>query len=610
MLSALLAVLVLAVLLGSVAVVSRLDGTERRFRDVARARLHYGVPWGTLVVLAGVACVYLFVQDGITDLSDPVTIPYRAWSYFYPLGIVTSSFSHASLGHLLGNLIAAAVVAPIAEYAWGHYPDDGVPSWRANPWIRALVIFPLAVFAIGILTSLFALGPVIGFSGLVFAFAGFAIVRYPIPTLVATIGLQGALVTIYNSIRTPVFVYVAQPSPPTSPSWADVAIQGHALGFFIGIVLGLALLERRGGRPTAFRIWIAVLLYAFSKGLWQIYWFGEGNTYLLFRGPGVVIVAALAIVITLAVSGTDRNVVPDRFERALAPIRSSSEVSDRDVRSDDRDSGTRLGRLLGLEVRPKADRDSTVDRLGRVREIATGATDGATRRTAPGSRRVGFVAVVLVLAVLSGMAIPVNFLLLESDSGADRATVEVEDYTIEYVEEADHELVSGIGIEAVEDDAGLTASGVVVSSEARHAWIEAVTSQRLAFSGSETVTVGGLGWRETVHVEREGWEPVGNDTVYQVWLWQDGDQPRHAYESEPSRADVLIDDRTVSILPDDGEFLLAVESRETGDVSTAPVPVENESVDVGGLTFDHDNETVYASSNGTEVAVASAETYE
>ncbi len=56
--------------------------------------------------------MYLFVQDGVTDLYDPVTIPYRAWSYFYPLGIVTSSFSHASFGHLLGNLIAAAVVAP------------------------------------------------------------------------------------------------------------------------------------------------------------------------------------------------------------------------------------------------------------------------------------------------------------------------------------------------------------------------------------------------------------------------------------------------------------------------------------------------------------------
>ncbi|MWV41120.1 rhomboid family intramembrane serine protease [Natrialba sp. INN-245] len=609
MLSAVLTVFVLAVLLGSVAVVARLESTDRRFRDVARARLHYGVPWGTLVVLGGVVCVYLFVQDGVTDLYDPVTIPYRAWSYFYPLGIVTSSFSHASFGHLLGNLIAAAVVAPIAEYAWGHYPDGDVPSWRANPWIRAVVIFPLAVVAIGILTSLFALGPVIGFSGLVYAFAGFAIVRYPIPTLVATIGLQGAVVTIYNSIRDPILVYVAQPSPPSSPSWADVAIQGHALGFFIGLVLALALLERRGGRPTAFRVWIAVLLYAFSKGLWQIYWFGEGNTYLLFRGPGVVIVATLAIVITLAVSDTDQHVVPERLERALPDVLSSSEHPHGHGSTDGRRLATPLDRLRGLES--KGEHGSTVDRLARVCDIATGARgDGAGRQTGPRSRQVGVVAVLLVLAVLAGMAIPFNVLVLEDDADADRATVEVEDYTVEYVEEADHELVSGIGIEAVEDDAGLTASGVVVSSTERHAWIEAVTSQRLAFSGSETITVGGPGWRETVHVEREGWEPVGNDTVYQVWLWQDGDQPRHVYESEGSQADVLIDDRTVSIVPDDGAFRLSVESLETGDLSTTQVPDENESVDAGGLTFDRQNETVYAVSNGTEVAVASAETYE
>ncbi len=106
-----------------------------------------------------------------------------------------------------------------------------------------------------------------------------------------------------------------------------------------------------------------------------------------------------------------------------------------------------------------------------------------------------------------------------------------------------------------------------------------------------------------------GWEPVGNDTVYQVWLWQDGDQPRHVYESESSQADVLIDDRTVSIVPDDGAFRLSVESLETGDVSTAQVPDET-SRSTRGLTFDRHNETVYAVSNGTEVAVASAETYE
>ncbi len=265
-----------------------------------------------------------------------------------------------------------------------------------------MVIFPLAVAAIGILTSLFALGPVIGFSGLVYAFAGFAIARYPIPTLVATIGLQGALVTIYNSIRDPILVYVAQPSPL-------VALVGRRRDpgprprLFIGLVLALALLERRGGRPTAFRVWIAVLLYAFSKGLWQIYWFGEGNTYLLFRGPGVVIVATLAIVITLAVSNTDRTVVPERLERTLPDVLSSSEHSHGHGSTDGRGLATPLDRLRGLESESEGEHGSTVDRLARVCDIATGGRRSEVgRQTGPGSRQVGFVAVFLVLAVLAG----------------------------------------------------------------------------------------------------------------------------------------------------------------------------------------------------------------
>ncbi|RQG97020.1 rhomboid family intramembrane serine protease [Natrarchaeobius chitinivorans] len=617
MLSAVLAIAVVGVLVGSVAVVTRIDPTGRRLRGIPRKRFVYGVPWGTVVVLTVVVAVYLFVQDGISDLSDPVTIPFRAWSYFYPLGMVTSTVSHASLGHLVGNVIAAIVVAPIAEYAWGHYPngdrddqsnddervrpanDGDGRSWLETPWIRALVVFPLVVFAVGIFTSLFALGPVIGFSGVVFAFAGFAIVRYPIATLIATIGIQGALVTIYNSVRRPIFVYVAQPRPPSAPSWAEVAIQSHALGFFVGLVLGLVLLERRGVRPSAFRIWIAVLLYAFSKGLWQIYWFGEGNSFLLFRGPGVVVVATLALVITFAVAGPDTIPVPGRVDRALGRIRRSDRPST---------SETLLERLSGSG----GGRDShpSIDRLERVREIGTGVESGGRLRRKRADGRKGAVLVVaLVLATLTGVAIPANLLVLEGDAHSERPTVEVEEYTVEYVEEAENELVSGIGIDAIEDDAGLTASGVVVSSQERHLWLEAVTSQHLAFSGSERITVGGVGWRETVYVERAGWEPVGNDTVYQVWLWQEGESPRHVYESDPGRVDALIDGSTVTIEPDDGEFLLAVESLETGAVSTAAIPAANESVETGGITFEHDEGTIYATSNGTEVAVASAETY-
>lgn len=40
----------------------------------------------------------------------------------------------------------------------------------------------------GVLASLFALGPVIGFSGVVFALWGFALVFYPVTTIAALTG--------------------------------------------------------------------------------------------------------------------------------------------------------------------------------------------------------------------------------------------------------------------------------------------------------------------------------------------------------------------------------------------------------------------------------------
>ncbi|WP_049923281.1 rhomboid family intramembrane serine protease [Halopiger djelfimassiliensis] len=601
-----LTLLVAATLALSVGVVNRLHRSERRWRDVATDRLVLGVPWGTLVVLTFVFCVYLFVQDGSTDFSDPVTIPYRAWSYFSPLGIATASFAHASPGHLVGNMAGTAVAAPIAEYAWGHYSGDRgeePASWWTTPWVRAFVLFPGVVIAVGLITSLFSLGPVIGFSGVVFAFAAFALVHYPITTVVAMLGVQGMLLTIYRALRTPIHTVVAQPSPPSPPSWAGIAIQGHALGFFIGLVLGILLLDRRGRRPDALRLWLAVLLFAFSKGLWQIYWFGQGNTFILFQGPGVVIVTTLALVITLALTASENPLVPRRLERAFARGRESG----------DRSSESPLARPLELAVRSG---EAGAPRLDRIRDLASGGeptagTDddrGFSGLSSVSRRGAAFMAVLAVLSIVAGMAVPVNLLVLEDASATSSAAVEIEDYTVDYAENVENELVSGIGIDAVADDAGLEASGVIVASERRNIWQEVVTKSHLAFTGHETVAVGGPGWRETVHVERTGWEPVGNATVYQVRLWTDGDDPSVAYESNESRADVRIDDRTVTVASSDGTFVLEVQSNETGTVTT-PIPDANESTTAGGITFERDVGTIYAVSNGTELAVASEESY-
>ncbi|MFU8868278.1 rhomboid family intramembrane serine protease [Natronococcus sp.] len=575
---------VLATLLGSVAVVRRLYRPERPWGEAARARLVWGVPWGSIVVLVGVCGVYLFVQDGITDFADPVTLPYRAWSYFAPLGMLTASFSHAGPSHLLGNLAGAAVVAPIAEYAWGHYPDDERDSRLADPRVRALVVFPLVVVAVGLATSLFALGPVIGFSGIVFAFAGFAIVHYPIATLIGTVGLQGALLTVLRALQSPISVHVAEASPPGPPSWATIAIQGHGLGFFIGIVLGVVVLERRSRRPNPLHLWLAVLLFGFGKSLWAIYWFGGESTFVLLQGPGVVVVAILAVVVTVAVTGSATPLIPRRLRR-------TEKSSDR----------TAADRALEL-ARTSADR--TGARLERVAAIAGGGTETGRRH----HRRAAFLVVLLVTASLAGVAVPTNLLLIDGETTAD-AAVEIEGYTVTYEEAAQNQLVSPVAVGPLEEAVSIESSGVIVSNDRHQIWLDAVSSQQLAFSGEETVYVGGPGWREAVTVERTGWEPVGNETVYQVWIEGGGEDRQLAHESNGSTADARIDGRTVTVATEDGEFLLEVAGPDEDGSATVPVPAENESATADGLAFEREDGTIYAVSNGTEVPVAVEETY-
>ncbi len=605
-LAALLAVVVAASLIGSIAVVRWIHRPAQRWRDVARARLVYGIPWGSLVVIVFVLAVYLFVQSGLADFDDPVTIPFRTWSYFYPLGMATASFSHAGPGHLIGNLAGTAVVAPIAEYAWGHYPDERDPvrtdSWAADPRVRAIVVFPLVVIGVGLGMSLFGLGPVIGFSGVVFALAGFALVQYPIVTIVATLGVQDVVLRLYYALQEPIRVYTAEPSPPSAPSWASIAIQGHALGLFVGFVLGIALLRRRHSRPDPLRLWLAVLLFGFSKGLWAIYWFGGENTFVLYQGPGVAVVSILALVVTLSMTASDTPLLSPRLRQLVA-------------HSDDGTAQAATTGPLSVE-RPLELAGSARDRvvtahLERVRELAseTSSDRDAGLLSTLTRRRVALLAVVGVLAILGGIAVPTNFLVVDDATASSDSALQIQDYTIEYVEGVPNEYVSGIGIEAIESDEGLESSGVIVASERREIWLEVISTQRLAFTGEETVTVGGPGWREAVHVERNGWDPVGNDTVYQVWLWEDGDGRQLAYESNDSQADVRIAGQNVTIGTDDGTFDLAVNASENTATATTLIPAENETTTAGGLTFERDEETIYAAADGTRVAIASKETY-
>jgi hypothetical protein len=151
-------------------------------------------------------------------------------------------------------------------------------------------------------------------------------------------------------------------------------------------------------------------------------------------------------------------------------------------------------------------------------------------------------------------------------------------------------------------------SGVVVSSAARSIWQPAVSKSRLAFDGTVTVTVGGVGWRESVTAERRGWSADGGGTAYVVFLRNDGER-RLVHRSDPVTAEDRIAGRNVTVSPGRDGFFVVVTTPD-GSVDTAPVPAVNESVTAGGLTLTNEQNTVFASINDTRVRVIEREEYE
>ena len=297
----------MVVSLAALRVLSRPGG---RWGRLARTRLLMGVPWGTLVAVAGVAAFYLFVQDGLANPRDPVVIPFRAWSYFYPTGILTAGFAHGSLDHVTGNLLGALVFGSLAEYAWSHFPSErgstSFSSARTNPYVRAAA-WAVGVFVAGVVSAAFALGPVVGFSGVVFAFMGFAVVRYPLATVVALL-VSRVVSLVYAAVRDPLLQQTAAETF-SRPWWANIAVQGHALGLFLGVVASLLVMYRRGVRPRAAHVWLAALVFAADRGLWAVYTIEGSETYTLFRALGTALIFLLAALVTGAAAATPRDLV-------------------------------------------------------------------------------------------------------------------------------------------------------------------------------------------------------------------------------------------------------------------------------------------------------------
>lgn len=518
-----------------------------------RSRLLFGIPWGTLLAMGFVVAVYLFAQSGLEHRYRPVVIPFRAWSYLYPEGMLLAGFSHASFGHLTGNLIGTLVAGSLAEYAYGHFPRErgsaAFASLRTNPYVRALVFAPAAILLTGSLTALFALGPVIGFSGVVFALWGFALVHYPIGAIVALAGSR-VVGLLWSVWRTPVVTSSASPSYG-GPWWAGIAVQGHAVGLFIGVIVGLSLLKRRGERPSALRLFAGGLLFSVSQALWAVYWYLGNEQYVLYRGIGTALVVLLAAVIAVAGAAKAKPFVE---EWAVPNPRTISES----IRS-------------------------------------------ATPRT------VAFVALLLAFGAIAGPAVPVN-MMTTADDPVPGESMSVDGYAVTYAEDVPNGMVSVIDVEAFGQSTTVNTSGVIVYNEERHIWFNAISKGQLAFTGTSRVELGGIGWRETVTAKRTGWRAVGGDPTYRIVLSHE-DRNVTAFVSDPSSAEATIDGRNVSVAAVEDGFRIRVTRNGTADAATAPLPATNETVQVGGISFERVEKKLFAVRGDTRVRIANAETY-
>ena len=543
-------------------------------------RFILGVPWGTILTIVFVSLVYLFLQDGLTHWRRPITIPFRAWSYFYPLGMLTAAFTHNGPGHLLGNLFGTLAVAPLAEYAWGHFPharraqSSSYSSIRMNPYARVLAV-PCTAVIVGLIGTVFGLGPVIGFSGVVFAFVGFAVIIYPLGTALALIGAD-AIGVFITAVQSPTLTAGGR-SAYLSPWWADIAIQGHALGLLMGVLLGLVVIRSRQldeqSRPRALRLWVGVVLVGIQQSLWAVYWYRGGDTYVLYRAVGVALVIILAVVVTIAVM-TNLN------------------------------TRVHAGTSTNTDTGPPVSRDNKNENHG-----------------LNGKWRVATGVLLITTAALAGPAIPYNLYTTDNES-LPGDTVVVRDYKLTYAEGVENGLVSAFNLTAFGETTTVTTSGVIIQSADRGIWTTAVSTGRLAFAGQSTVSLGGPGWRTPVHISRTGWTAGGNGTAYRVNA-SIGNAPttnRDAgkttkqlrsqtvlYLSDPVTAAPQLANKTVTIVPKKTTYELRVNA--SNRTKTAPLPPTNTSVTISGLQFERKSKIIYVSYEQTRIALFEAETY-
>lgn len=520
------------------------SGVLSDWRRTLTARFVAGVPWGTAAVAGWLLFVYFVIQGAWAHPYDPLVVPFRSWSYLYQEGMFFAPFAHNGRGHLVGNLVSTLAFAPVVEYAWGHYPRSETAMdrrWLGRPAGR-VGVFVAGVFVMGLITSLFVPGPLIGFSGVVFAFAGAALVVRPLTTVVAILGSNGFSL-LYRAWIDPVRIAEAQ-QRFIVPPWADIAIHGHALGLLVGIAAGIWLIRRTGDTPDLAHVWIAGLVFGVAEALWAFFWSVGPGRFALFRGVGVAAIVFFSSVLLVAVGGSERRLVPVDLAERFGPLRVVPDLS---------------------------------------------------------RRRAALVVLLVPVVVLAAVAVPFNLVSIE-DSGVEEG-VRVGSYRVTYAEDVPDRSLPAVSVSFLDQNLRIDRSGVIVVNERRNIWEAVIKKGGLAFRGTGRVTVGGLGWRETVYVNRTTWTVVDGGATYTVYVRRPGEPRKQVYIDEPVIVPAILDGKRVAIRPSTDGYRLAVSENET-TLARAPMPGPGENVSLANLTFSREGASLVASFERTRIHIA------
>lgn len=222
--------------------------------------------------------------------------------------------------------------------------------------------------------------------------------------------------------------------------------------------------------------------------------------------------------------------------------------------------------------------------------------------------RPGRLALGCILLLVIGMGVVgVGLNLVPVEVPEDEPTTGVADYDIYYGERIPDGMVNVFEVEAFGLTTDVRTSGVVVVSERRNVWRQTASATELETHGFARFHVGGLGWSEEVIALRRGWVPVGNDSVYAVWIG-DGDRYDRAFAAPPRAASAVVDDHSFVLGVAEEEFAIRVE--RAGEAETVPFPTEEDPQPVLGVELYRDGDVILARTDGDEVPIATRETYE